>query len=90
MTAKRLWTEAEHEVIVTEYVTADLVKLAKRLDRTVAAVKRYAQSKGIKRPRHSTKGYTYTQRNPRPRKAKEVPALLIQQAIRGWHDTQAR
>lgn len=87
---KRPWTDEDKAVIQAEYVTADLVKLAKRLNRTVAAVKRYAQSKGIKRPRHSTKGYTYTQRNPRPRKAKEVPALLIQQAIRGWHDTQAR
>lgn len=79
------WDDESHETVAKEYPTADLNALARKLGRTVAAVKRYAQLNGIKRPRKSTKGYRYVQRNPRQPKERPVtPEMLIVQAMRSW------
>ena len=85
MRVRKPWDDDSHQIVATEYPTADLSALAKKLGRTIAAVKRYAQMNGIKRPRKSTKGYRYVQRNPRKPKEKPVtPEMLIVQAMRGW------
>ncbi len=81
---KHRWTAEDHATVVAEYATADLVRLAKSLGRTVAAVKRHAQTSGIKRPRHSTKGYRYMQRNPRPRAVPATPWRDLQLVIAAW------
>lgn len=79
------WDDDAHQIVASEYATADLTALARKLGRTVAAVKRYAQLNGIKRPRKSTKGYRYVQRNPRkPKERPPTPEMLIVQAMRSW------
>lgn len=84
------WDDDSHQIVATEYPTADLSALAKKLGRTIAAVKRYAQMNGIKRPRKSTKGYRYVQRKERALKPsdgayfKAGPAAELLQAIGRW------
>ncbi len=77
------WTPEEHEVVASDYPSGDLTDLSKRLGRSIVAIKRYAQSKKIRR-RVSTKGRKYTQRNPRPRVVVEKPYRALEEALRGW------